>query len=93
MSTIHPVLVKGMHFPTREGALSGCFSNWSMEVLDTADFLKPTDKTFVLGYFDEAPSLKHWGKQHKTHLGMFAPFGECAAELQNHVQLNCPTTL
>lgn len=87
LRTMHPVLMKGMNFLTQEGGPLGCISNRFMEVLSPADPLKPTEKTFGLGYFNDIASLEQWSKQHKTHLDIFGRFIQYAAELRNNVKL------
>lgn len=87
LRTMHPVLIEGMDFLEREGAILGCFSNRFMEVLDTDDPLNLVERTFGLGYFNDMASLEQWSKQHKTHLNIFARFIQYAAELQNNVKL------
>lgn len=81
LETMHPVLVKGMEFLTKEGSEVGCLSNRFTEVADHADPTRSTDQTFGLGYFDNIASLEGWSKQHKTHLDIFGRFLQYAAEL------------
>lgn len=87
LETMHPVLIKGMHFLTHEGSAVGCLSNRFMSVVNSSDPLHPTDKTFGLGFFDSLAALEGWSKQHKTHLDIFGRFGQYAGELQNNVTL------
>ncbi|KAL1584807.1 hypothetical protein WHR41_06552 [Cladosporium halotolerans] len=87
LTTMHPVLIKGMEYLTHQGSETGCFSNRFMEVIDADDASRCMEKTFGLGYFDDIASLEAWSKKHRTHLAIFGRFHQYAKELENNLQL------
>ncbi|ODA83464.1 hypothetical protein RJ55_01978 [Drechmeria coniospora] len=87
LSTMHPVLVKGMDFLRDEGDEVGCHSCRFMDVIDGRSRKADKDKTFGLAYFDNLGSLERWSKEHASHLAIFGGFLQYAAKLGGHVTL------
>lgn len=87
LSTMHPVLVKGMDFLRDHGDEVGCYSCRFMAIVNPVTRKADKDRTFGLAYFDELGSLERWSKDHPTHLQIFGGFIKYAARLNGNVTL------
>lgn len=87
LSTMHPVLVRGMNFLRDEGRQLGCYANDLWDVVDSDTYTANLDKTFGLGFFNDMKSLEYWSKSHQTHLNIFGGFLAYAKKLNNVLSL------
>ncbi|KAK5993741.1 Phenylacetaldoxime dehydratase-like protein [Cladobotryum mycophilum] len=87
LSTMHPVLTKGMDFLRDQGDEVGCYSCRFMDIIDSKTSKADKDRTFALAYFDDLSSLERWSKEHPTHLAIFGGFLQYATKLKNNLSL------
>ncbi|KAL0932824.1 phenylacetaldoxime dehydratase [Colletotrichum truncatum] len=87
LSTMHPVLIKGMNFLRDNGEEVGCHSCRFMDLIDPTTGKADKDRTFGLAFFDDLASLEGWAKEHSTHLEIFGGFLQYAKKLDNNVSL------
>lgn len=87
LSTMHPVLEKGMNFLRDQGEEVDCYSCRFMDVVDPVTRQANKDRTFGLAYFSDLASLEAWCKKHPTHLAIFGGFHQYAKKLGNNVGL------
>ncbi|KAK1752628.1 hem-containing dehydratase protein [Echria macrotheca] len=88
LSTMHPVLTRGMDFLRDNGSEVGCYSCRLMDIVDAkTGSSERIDRTFGLAYFDELASLERWSREHPTHLAIFGGFMQYARTLGDEVTL------
>ncbi|KAJ2977632.1 hypothetical protein NQ176_g4261 [Zarea fungicola] len=87
LTTMNPILVKGMNFLSDHGREVGCYNCRLMDIIDPATKKADKDRTFGLAYFDELASLERWSREHKTHLDIFGGFLKYTKTLDNVITL------
>uniref|UniRef100_A0A8H7NBY5 Uncharacterized protein n=1 Tax=Bionectria ochroleuca TaxID=29856 RepID=A0A8H7NBY5_BIOOC len=87
LTTMHPVLEKGMDFLRDQGDEVGCYSCRFMNIIDPVTRKADKERTFGLAFFDDLASLESWCKDHPTHLAIFGGFHRYAKKLGMNVSL------